>query len=294
MRRFILFAIAFSAVVAAGALLPFNQSNGHAVAAAAPQGNWSSGTCPEKTSQGWGGWGQARACELRRTTLTLSASHLSLDTTNGGIEVMGEDRPDVAIEATIRAWAPTDSDVRNLLGQIVIDTAGGNIHDHGPHSAFFNRSGYSVSYRLRTPRRLAAEFHTMNGGVELTRLNGTIRFSTTNGGVTLDQLNGDVQGHSVNGGLNISLAGDHWLGKGLDAQTTNGGVTLSLPTGYSAHLEASTVNGGISVDFPVTVQGEIRNHLDTDIGNGGPTIHAQTVNGGISIGHTQNQSGNSD
>jgi hypothetical protein len=56
-----------------------------------------------------------------------------------------------------------------------------------------------------------------------------------------------------------------------------------MPDHYNAHLETSTVNGGINIDFPITIQGEIKNHLNTDIGSGGPTIHAQTVNGGVSI-----------
>jgi hypothetical protein len=43
------------------------------------------------------------------------------------------------------------------------------------------------------------------------------------------------------------------------------------------------VNGGISVDFPVAVQGDIKNHLDTNLGDGGPTVEVKTVSGGVSI-----------
>jgi hypothetical protein len=35
----------------------------------------------------------------------------------------------------------------------------------------------------------------------------------------------------------------------------------------------------------VTVQGSIKNHLDTQIGQGGPTIQVETTNGGVSIDH---------
>jgi hypothetical protein len=38
------------------------------------------------------------------------------------------------------------------------------------------------------------------------------------------------------------------------------------------------------VGFPITVQGKInRSSIDTNIGQGGPTLHFQTVNGGVSI-----------
>ena len=67
------------------------------------------------------------------------------------------------------------------------------------------------------------------------------------------------------------------------AKSTNGGVTVKAPDHYSAHLVAETVNGGISVGFPITVQGKIRNQIDTNLGQGGATLHFQTVNGGVSI-----------
>jgi DUF4097 and DUF4098 domain-containing protein YvlB len=223
---------------------------------------------------------------MRRTTFALSSGHLSVDTTNGGIDVIGEDRSDVALEAKVTAWGPSESDATSLLNQVVIDTAGGEVRDHGPHENFFGHKGYSVDYHLHVPRHLTGEFHSMNGGIDLATLDGTIRFSTTNGGVGLNALSGDVQGRTTNGGLEITLSGDRWQGEGLQADTTNGGVDLRVPDNYSAHLEAGTVNGGIRVDFPVTIQGDIKNHLDTNIGSGGATIHAQTVNGGISISHT--------
>lgn len=83
-----------------------------------------------------------------------------------------------------------------------------------------------------------------------------------------------------------SLSGNRWDGKGLDAETTNGGITLNIPENYAAHLETGTVNGGIEVNFPITVQGEIKHHLATDLGGGGATIHAETTNGGVTLSHS--------
>ncbi|MFP5228048.1 MAG: DUF4097 family beta strand repeat-containing protein [Acidobacteriota bacterium] len=281
MRRFALFIVCFTAIVLLGVSVPHRH---HDVSAASqPQtGNWHTGDCEHNEHP----WGQAHACEMRRTTFSLPAGHLSVDTTNGGIDVVGEDRSDVELEARVNAWAPSDSEAKDELRQVVIDTDNGNLRDHGPHSHFFSRTGYSVDYHLHVPRHLAAELHTMNGGIDLTRLDGNLRFDTTNGGVSLDRLSGDVSGHTVNGGLNVSLAGDHWQGNGLHADTTNGGIDLRVPEHYNAHLETATVNGGINVDFPVTVQGTIKNRLSTDLGSGGSTVHIQTVNGGITISHS--------
>jgi hypothetical protein len=282
MRRFALFVVSFTAIVVLGVSLPHSHRHVHAAAAAQP-GDWHNGDCEDNSNH----WGEAHVRQMRRTTLSLSSGRLGVNITNGGIDVTGEDRSDVALEARVTAWAPSESEANDLLNQIVIDTDSGDIRDHGPHTHFFNRTGYSVDYHLHVPRHLAAELHTMNGGIDLTRLDGNLRFETTNGGVSLDQLSGDVQGHTVNGGLNISLAGDRWQGDGLHADTTNGGIDLRVPNNYSAHLETGTVNGGISVDFPITVQGEIKNRLNTDLGSGGPTVHVQTVNGGVTISHNE-------
>ncbi|HET7347995.1 MAG TPA: DUF4097 family beta strand repeat-containing protein [Acidobacteriaceae bacterium] len=288
MRRFVLFVLAFCAIVGLGALAPrqpfcsrFARSMHvvHAVRAAQVPSNWSTGECQENRHN----WGQAHVCEMRRTTFALSGGRLSVETENGGIQVTGEDRSDVALEARVQAWGPSDADAKDLLKQVAIETANGEVRDHAPKRSHFSREGYAVEYHLRVPRHLAADLHTVNGGVDLSQIEGAIRFATTNGGVSLSRVEGDVQGHTTNGGLDIALAGDTWHGEGLRAETMNGGVDMRIPSGYSAHLETGTVNGGISVDFPITVQGEIKNHLATDIGHGGPTVHVQTVNGGVSI-----------
>lgn len=285
MRRFAAFILCFSAIVILGVSLPHSHRHVHAAAAAQP-GNWHNGDCDDNSNH----WGEAHVCQMRRTTFALPSGHIGVETTNGGIEVMGEDRSDVSLDARVTAWAPSESEANELLSQVVIDTDNGEVRDHGPHTHFFNRTGYSVDYHLHVPRHLAADLHTMNGGIDLTAVDGNLRFDTTNGGVTLDRVSGSVEGHTVNGGLNISLAGDRWQGDGLRADTTNGGIDLRLPDHYSAHLETGTVNGGISVNFPITVQGEIKNRLNTDLGSGGSTVHVQTVNGGVTISHNDSTS----
>jgi Toastrack DUF4097 len=248
-----------------------------------PSGNWQTGPCGEEGNGHSRRGDQSHVCELRRTTFKLGGDRLGVDSENGGIEVLGEERSDIAVEARVEAWAGSQSEANDILRQVQIETSGDKIRDHGPRSGHVERSGYGVNYRLHVPHRLAVELHSMNGGIDISHLEGDIRFETTNGGVQLNDLAGKVQGQTVNGGLQITLTGNSWQGEGLQAETTNGGVELNVPEDYNAHLEAGTVNGGISVDFPVTIQGQIKNHVSTDIGSGGSLIHAETTNGGIQI-----------
>jgi DUF4097 and DUF4098 domain-containing protein YvlB len=253
---------------------------------------WSKGACgnDEGNTHNTSWWGhQERVCELRTATIALGGHHLAVKSENGGIEIAGEDRSDVVIEARVQAWGGSASEARDILNRVTIETSGDSIRDDGPHSHFGN-SGYGVNYRLRVPRKLAVDLKSENGGIDIAHLDGKIDFDTTNGGVSLTDLAGEVHGSTVNGGLEIALTGTTWRGSGLKAETTNGGVTLQVPDHYSAHLETGTVNGGIHVDFPITVQGEIKKHLSTDLGGGGPTIHAETTNGGGEINRARGTS----
>jgi hypothetical protein len=231
-----------------------------------------------------GGWfsHQERACEIRRTTLPLLNGHLALSGKNGGVEVIGEDRSDIALEARVTAQGASRGDAESTLREIRILTSG-EIHADGPNNSSWSHSEWSVSYKLRVPRRLAsAQIHTMNGGISLANLNGILHADTTNGGLVLTDLSGDVHAETVNGGVDVRLTGDRWQGAGLSARSTNGGISVRTSGHYGAHVVAQTVNGGVSVPGAAP-EGRRHNHLDTEIGGGGPTLHFETVNGGVAM-----------
>jgi hypothetical protein len=305
MRRFAIFAAVLLIVVGIGTQ-PWNgglrgflsgfrahakhadQKDGKALASA---DGWAIRECMADdkghTNWGWGGH-QEHACEIRSITIA-KPEKLNVSSMNGGIDVIGENRQDVHIEARVEGWAGSASEAADILREVQIETSGGTIHDKGPNF-HWGRQGYGINYVIHAPRRMSAELKTMNGGISLQHLDGDLKFDTTNGGVDLVDLAGNVRGSTVNGGLDISLSGDRWNGKGLEAETTNGGIALNIPENYSAHLETGTVNGGIEVNFPITIQGEIKHHLATDIGSGGPTIHAETTNGGVTLSHSSSNS----
>jgi DUF4097 and DUF4098 domain-containing protein YvlB len=165
-----------------------------------------------------------------------------------------------------------------MVHEIRIETSG-TIQADGP-----KMGNWSVNFKLRVPRHVAAELHTQNGGISLADLDGTVRAETVNGGISLTGLAGDVHATTTNGGLHISLAGDSWHGAGLVAKSTNGGVHVTMPANYSAHLIAGTVNGGTDVRLPMTVSAfNSRHHIDGQIGQGGPLVQVETINGGVAI-----------
>lgn len=220
-------------------------------------------------------------CEIREQTLTTSNETIAVDgRTNGGISIKGWERNEVLVRARVQTAAPSDAEAKELAGQIKIETAGAKIFASGPE----NRKDHwwSVSYEIFVPQRSNLSLKTNNGGISISDVSGRLDFSALNGGVSLRRIGGNVRGGTTNGGLAVELSGARWEGEALDVSTTNGGVSISIPENYSAHLETGTVNGRLSSDFP-TAEGRDSRELAINLGGGGATIRARTTNGGVRI-----------
>ena len=87
MRRFILFILSLTAIVVPASRCRTAISTPTA-AQAGPAGNWQNGNCEDRKRPP----GESHACQMRHTTFALPSGHMSVETTNGGIDVIGEDR----------------------------------------------------------------------------------------------------------------------------------------------------------------------------------------------------------
>ncbi len=228
---------------------------------------------------------RGQACEVRDTRLPAPASPLTVDASpNGGILVEGWDEPDVLVRAVVQTYADTDAEAAQLLPGVRVTAAGANVSADGPErSPGERRGGWSVSFRIWAPRATALALSARNGGISVRAMRGESRFTTENGGVTLDDVSGQVVGTTRNGGVHVRLTGATWDGAGLDVETTNGGVTLAVPGGYSAALEVATVNGGIRSDLAAVPADRRGRQLRATLGSGGPLLKLRTVNGGVRI-----------
>jgi putative adhesin len=221
-------------------------------------------------------------CEITEQTLAASDSTIAVDgRMNGGISIKGWERNEILMRARIQTAGPTEAEANELAKAIKVETAGSKIFASGPP----NRTDHwwSVSYEIFVPLQSNLSLKTNNGGISIADVSGKLEFSALNGGVHLNRVGGNVRGGTTNGGLEVELSGDRWEGEALDVNTTNGGVSMSIPENYSAHLETGTVNGHLSIDFPVTVQGNITRELAVNLGSGGATVRAMTTNGGVKI-----------
>jgi len=223
-----------------------------------------------------------RFCEVRDVRLKAPARALSVDgRDNGGVTFSGWSNGDVLVRALISASGDSRAEAQDLAKQITIQTSGDRVYAEGPRPR--RHAWWSVSYEVYVPKRTDLEADTHNGGVSAEGVEGRMNFHAVNGGIHLTDVAGDIRAETTNGGVHADLTGSTWKGQGLDLETTNGGVELSIPRGYNAELETGTVNGGMNIDFPITVQGNIGRRISTKLGSGGPRVRATTTNGGVRI-----------
>jgi len=224
-------------------------------------------------------------CEIKEQTLPAGGVVTVDAKRNGGVSIKGWDRNEILVRSRLQTAAPTQAQADELANQIRIETAGLRIHAEGPEAR--DDFQWFVSYEIFVPRRTDLSLEAHNGGISIADVQGKIDFKTANGGVVLRGVGGSVRGATTNGGVHVELSGNRWNGEVLDVKTTNGGVNLSMPDNYSAHLETGTVNGNISIDFPVNVpltdRGRMPKDITVDLGSGGPTVRAMTTNGGVRV-----------
>lgn len=233
----------------------------------------------------WGGVREPQLCDLRVARIARYTGPLRVDGgRNGGVEVIGWDGDSVVVHTLVVARATTENDARDLAGQVTIVTTNGSIHAEGPANE--HHASWSANFRVYVPRHSDLSLATVNGPVSVQGVTARIDMHAINGPVSLDHVGGDVHASAENGPLEIALVGSRWDGAGLDAETRNGPVELTMPEHYAAHLETGTVNGPMDIGFPVTVQGSVNMHrLSLDIGGGGPVVRVVTTNGPVTVRH---------
>lgn len=219
--------------------------------------------------------------------MTISASNLlTVDgKRNGGIRVIGENRNDVLVRACIQTWAATEQEAQSLAKGIRIET--GSVVQAENMS---EESKGSVSYEIHVPRTTNLKLTAHNGGISISSVEGAMEFETKNGGLSLNDVAGDVKGRTSNGGVSVKLSGASWRGNGLDVETTNGGVNLTMPENYAARIETGTINGGfrsdigsLNIEKDETEKWNRKKRISADLNGGGAPIRVITTNGGVQI-----------
>lgn len=224
--------------------------------------------------------------EWARTYKLGKGARLELININGRIVAEPTDG-DLEVKAARTGKGTSDEAAKDALARLEMrEEVGDNrvrIEVRAPR--FSGGSGHEIRWTIKVPKGLAVDLRTVNGGVELTGLDGDVRARSTNGGVKGHALvAANVDAAVTNGGVEIELAKTATAGS-IDLESVNGGVSLSLPGESQADITARCVNGGISVtDLDVEIIGEkSRRRLEGKLNGGGARVNLETTNGGVRI-----------
>jgi len=218
---------------------------------------------------------------------------------NGGLYVQGSDQDVYSV--TLCKAVEAGSDAQATLAGMHLSLQDGDLRITSPGSG----GRWSAHLIIRAPKAAALELQvhngpmtldhvdgrvtarTENGPITVTNCTGELSLSSRNGPVTLEDNSGKQSVDSENGPLTLSLSGDSWNGSGIDARTTNGPLTLKVPSGYrSGVLLESDGNSPFQCRASVCSEGRKTwddDHKRVEFGSGPTVVRLSTVNGPVSV-----------
>jgi DUF4097 and DUF4098 domain-containing protein YvlB len=230
--------------------------------------------------------------ELERTeTRTWPAAginQINAATVNGAISVAAT--LDTLITADItRSCRGEDSlDAEDHIDDIVVtDNVGaGQLNLEADMPDGDSGRDYRADFDLTTPAAMFLDLATVNGAVLIQNMTAGARVRITNGAVTTENLRGGIDVATVNGAMYCDME-ELAANQSALLATTNGEVTLLLPSDVVAEFDAITTNGEVMVTGfgSVTYTTNQTSHKAGTIGSGGgsATIDITVVNGNITI-----------
>lgn len=225
---------------------------------------------------------QVRHCEVRPYQMSARDRSLMVDGgENGAVSVRGWDGEEIRVSARVQTHARSEEEARALAREIRVHASDGRVSAQGPSRR--NGAGWSVGYEILVPRRMDLNVETRNGPLAVSDVSGRMQLRAANGPLSLRRLGGAVNARASNGPLSVHLEGDRWQGEGLDAETTNGPVSLRIPEPYSAELEVGTVHGPTDSDLPLRDGQRRGGRIRTTLGAGGAPVRVVTTNGPLTV-----------
>ncbi|HSE36581.1 MAG TPA: DUF4097 family beta strand repeat-containing protein [Blastocatellia bacterium] len=211
---------------------------------------------------------------LTKTFVLGGGAKLSLKNANGNITVTAWDQPKAEVKVIRRGSS-------DRAAQVFFSDSGGNLSIRTGQ----NRGNQDVRFEVKIPRELSrVDVSSANGMIKLSDVRAEILVDGTNGAIELIGVVGVSRVHTTNGSIKASLleASD----RGMEFESTNGGIDLTVPPGFEADLEAATVHGTINIEDSLGVEvekGIVGQKARGEIGQGGERLKLATVNGNIRL-----------
>lgn len=220
-------------------------------------------------------------------------AELSLSNVNGSITIRAWDQPRVRVIAERESSSFDEDEAKKAFAALRVEmtprNGGLEIVTRHPKSnldfldhLFGKNVSSKVTYDVRVPSTMNVVVDNTNGRIEVTGVTGEFDVETTNGRIEVTRCSGSIDASTTNGRINAELSGVT-KGKSLSLETTNGRISLTVPSNVAADIDAGTTNGKIHTDLPVATRHTDRNSLRGKINGGGTPVRLRTTNGSIEI-----------
>ena len=225
--------------------------------------------------------------EWKKSYPLAAGGRVEISNVNGKVEVLAGDGNSVEVYAKKTGSAGSPEAAKQALERIEIaETSSASevkIETKISRSGGWNHDGARVEYVVHVPKGVDLKAVTVNGGVEVSGVDGRVIAEATNGGVRGRGISGPLEASTTNGGVDVEVT--RVSDAGLKLECTNGGIVLKLPADAKASISARVTNGGIDTDnLAIQAIGQASNRrLNGDLNGGGPRIQLEGTNGGIKI-----------
>jgi hypothetical protein len=217
---------------------------------------------------------------------------------NGGVWITGTTDQVFSVRACKFAMGRDEADAESKLSAIQIENTGGHLTARGPSGR-----QWTVFFIVGAPRgaTIAAETNNgpisvrgvdasltaraTNGPIAIRDSRGQLDARTQNGPISIEDTGGDVKVAAENGPLTVRLGGAEWAGEGLEGETSNGPLSLSVPSGYRSGV---VVEADGRSPFTCRRCDEAQRTWDDDsrrvqFGSGPARVRLKTVNGPVTV-----------
>jgi hypothetical protein len=220
-------------------------------------------------------------------------SSLRLRNGSGAIEVIGWDRDEIEILATIRIRAASKNMAQDICARIDFEIVEerGNISLGAlvPKYRKLSMSGEGntavrVDYSIRVPYSIDVDIKAKNGDIAVIRLEGNFRIVNGRGAIDMISRGGQGLLQTGIGDIGCEIAYLPAGGK-LRIKTGNGDLSLGIPDETSARLKARTGAGRTKVLLPLAdIEKNKRKIKKGVLGGGDGEIVLESAAGDITVG----------
>jgi hypothetical protein len=239
-----------------------------------------------------GGADAYRLVEHREWNIVVGGrSKLSVRNVRGAIEVIGWDRDEIEISATIRVRAAGKNKAQRIYGDIEFEIGRerGNISIGAlvPRIRKDSISGEGnttvwIDYSIRVPYTSDLDIRSVISDIAVLQVEGDFRIVSEHGAIDMLSRGGQGVLKTSNGDIGCELAFLPAGGK-LRLKTGNGNVSLGIPAETSAMVNARTKAGRARVGLEMTGIKKKRKVKKGVLGGGDGEIILESANGDVTL-----------